>query len=245
MSRQVWNVANMLQRNGGRRMEPTMRTMSTRTAGWVAGVVAATAVALQAAAATLAYLDRHRLPVNLNNWSFPGSVFMDVVYLGSIVVSFVLASRRPANRLGWLAFAGSLGLDNFSTQYGLHALIAAPGSWPAGRVLAWLSVWTWILTESVFAFFLLLFPTGRLPSPRWRPAAWFMAGGYAVATATAVVFATRSWPDPFVHQLTGSFADVVTFFLIAPPVVGLTGLIVRFKRSSGDERLQLKWFAVA
>lgn len=69
-----------------------MRTMSTRTAGWVAGAVAATAVALRAAAAMLTYLDRHRLPADLNNWSFPGSVFTDVTYLASIVVGFVLAN---------------------------------------------------------------------------------------------------------------------------------------------------------
>jgi hypothetical protein len=93
-------------------------------------------------------------------------VFTDVTYLASIVVGFLLASRRPANRIGWLALAGSLGLDNLSRQYGLHALVAAPGSLPAGRAFAWLSVWIWIVTESVFAFILLLFPNGQLSSPR-------------------------------------------------------------------------------
>jgi signal transduction histidine kinase len=222
-----------------------MRTMSTRTAGWVAGALAATAVALQSSAALLTYLDRHRLPAELNNWTFPGSLFMDVIYLASIVVSFVIASRRPANRIGWLALAGSLGLDNFSNQYGLHALIAAPGSLPAGRAFAWLAVWIWIITESLFAFFLLLFPNGRLPWPHWRPAAWFMAGAYAVVTAIAIVVATRNWSDPFVHHVTGPLSDAAQLLLIAPVVVALAGLIMRFNRSSGEERLQLKWFAAA
>src|SRR5262249_49491717 len=246
MSRQGWNAGKRLQRNRGRRMEPTMRTMSTRTARFVAGAVAAAAIALHAAASTLAYMDRHRLPAHLNNWSYPGSVFTDVTILAGIVLGFVVASRRPENPIGWLTLAANLGLDNFSAQYGLHALVAAPGSLPAGRAFAWLSVWIWLVTEPAFAFFLLLFPTGRLPSPRWRPAAWLMAGGYAVVTAFAMASATRNWSDPFGRQVTGAAANVMFFLgLTVPPMVGLTGLIVRFRRSTGDERMQLKWLLAA
>jgi hypothetical protein len=72
-----------------------------------------------------------------------------------------------------------------------------------------------------------------------------MAGAYVVTTAMAMVIATRNWSDPFVHHVTGPASEAAALLLIVPPVAGLTGLIVRFRRSSGDERLQLKWFAAA
>jgi len=55
-------------------------------------------------------------------------------------VEFVLASRPPGNRVGWLFLVGSLALGpgGFASAYGLHALVAEPGSLPAGRAFAWL-----------------------------------------------------------------------------------------------------------
>jgi hypothetical protein len=51
-------------------------------------------------------------------------------------VGFVLASRRPANRVGWLFLVAglALGLSAFSQQYGLHALIVAPGGQAGGGI---------------------------------------------------------------------------------------------------------------
>src|SRR5215468_1377097 len=105
-------------------------------------------------------------------------VFEEVVSLAVPVVGFVLASRRPGNRIGWLLLAAGLvlALRGFSYQYAIHALFAAPGSWPAGRVFGWLYNWTWVIPFGVLAFVFLIFPTGQLRSPRWRPAAWFVSG---------------------------------------------------------------------
>jgi len=68
----------------------------------------------------------------------PSDVFGQVVSLAVPLVGFVLVSRRPANRIGWLFLVAGLAvaLQSFSEQYGLHALIAAPGSLPAGRASA-------------------------------------------------------------------------------------------------------------
>jgi hypothetical protein len=173
-----------------------------------------------------------------------------VANLAVPVVGFVLASRRPANRVGRLFLVAglALGLGNFSQQYGLRALVAAPGSLPAGRAVAWLSNWIWVIPIAMLAFVFLLFPTGRLRSRRWRPAAWLVGGVFALTAAEMVVNATRFWSDPFISFTQAENPRELTalLFLIAVAlVVSVAAVVVRFARSSGEERLQLTWFAAA
>ena len=75
--------------------------MRARTIGWVAVSAAAASAALIIGAVVLAYVDRHRVHGRLTSWDF-SDVFANVTSLAVPVVGFVLASRRPANRLGWL-----------------------------------------------------------------------------------------------------------------------------------------------
>jgi hypothetical protein len=126
--------------------------MRVLTAQWVAGYAAAASVALAAAAVPVAYVDRHLVPARLAGWGF-SYVFEEVVGLAVPVVGFVLASRRPGNRIGWLFLAAglALGLRSFAHQYALHALVAAPGSWPAGRVFGWLLNWIWVIAFAMLA----------------------------------------------------------------------------------------------
>jgi signal transduction histidine kinase len=205
-------------------------------------------VALAAVAAGLAYVDRHLVPGRLAVWGF-SYVFGAVLGLAVPAVGFVLASRRPGNRIGWLFLAAGLtvGLRSFSQQYALHALIAAPGSWPAGRVFGWLFNWIWPVPLSMLAFVFLIFPTGHLSSPRWRPAAWFVVSALALATVSVLVAATRIWAQPLNHSFQrGPQLDLVPVFIVlAALVVSVMALVVRFARSAGEERLQLKWFAAA
>jgi len=217
------------------------------TARWVAGCTGAGSVALIAGGLALGYADRYLLPGRLATWDF-SDVFGQMVNLAVPVVGFVLASRRPANRVGWLFLAAGvgLGLGSFSEQYGLHALGAAPGSWPAGGAFAWLSNWIWVIPFAMLAFLFLLFPTGRLRSRRWRPAAWFVGGAFALATVGEVVSATRFWSDPFNTLAHNPRVLAAMFVLVLVTlVVGVVAVVVRFARSAGEERLQLKWFAAA
>jgi signal transduction histidine kinase len=223
--------------------------MRARTVGWVAGSAAAASAALITGAVVLAYVDRHRVHGNLTSWDF-SDVFAHVTSLGVPVVGFVLASRRPANRLGWL-FLGAglgLGLSFFSTQYAQHALVAVPGSWPAGRAVAWFANWIWAIPYALLAFVFLLFPTGRLLSPRWRVAAWSVAGANTLAVADLIAYATRIWWHPFVSYRPSSNppdVNVAIVLMIVAAAVGVAAVVVRFTHSSGEERLQLKWFAAA
>jgi hypothetical protein len=215
----------------------------------VAVLTAAGSLALMAGGLILAYLDRHLVPASMTNWDV-SDVFGDVVNMAIPVMGFVLASRRPQNRIGWLALAAglTLGLSSFTGQYGQRALVAAPGSLPAGPLALWVSTWMWPISLAMVAFMFLLFPTGRLRSPRWRPAAWFVGAVFALSTAALIAGATGEWANPFASfgQLVRppAAAAMITSLLAALAVSG-AAIVVRFARSGGEERLQLKWFAAA
>jgi len=223
--------------------------MRARTAGLVAGCVAAGSLALMAGGLILAYVDRHLVPASVTYWDF-SDVFGDVVNIAIPVGGFVLASRRPGNRIGWLALAAglTLGLRSFADTYEQRALVATRGSWPAGPVALWVSQWIWLISLALAAFLFLLFPTGRLRSRRWRPAAWFVGAVFALSTAAVMAGAARKWahPSASLGQLVGppTLAAMVIGFLAALVVSG-SAIVVRFARSTGEERLQLKWFAAA
>jgi hypothetical protein len=111
-----------------------------------------------------------------------------------------------------------------------------------------MSEWIWLVSLALAAFLFLLFPTGRLRSRRWRPAAWFVGAVFALSTAAVMAGAAREWAHPSASfgQLVGppTLAAMVICFLAALVVSG-SAIVVRFARSTGDERLQLKWFAAA
>jgi signal transduction histidine kinase len=220
--------------------------MRAVTARWVAYVTGAGSIALIIGSVVLTYLDRHAsLPAGQQGWGF-SYAFGEAVNIAVPAVGLVVASRRPANPIGWLFLAAgaAVGLGAFWSAYGLRALSAAPGSLPAGRAAMWLSNWVWVIPFAALSFLFLLFPTGQLRSARWRPVAWFLAGSFAFVGIAALVSATLEWSHPFT-QSGQSFTGLVTIILLAAMLVSVTAVIVRFARSSGEERLQLKWFAAA
>jgi hypothetical protein len=109
-----------------------------------------------------------------------------VTAVGMAVLGALIASRRPANPIGWLMVASSLflGVFSFTQQY---APLAARDSLSGLGLASWLAIWTNLPGIAItITFVLLLFPDGRLPSPRWRPVAWI--------TAVATVVPTSRWP---------------------------------------------------
>ena len=227
--------------------------MRARTARWVAGCAAAGSVALTGGGLALAYVDRHLVPASQTGWTV-SNTSLQMVNAAVPVAGFVLASRRPENRIGWLFLVAglALGLSGFSNQYALHALVADPGSLPAGRAFAWLFNWTSVIPIAMLAFLFLLFPTGHVRSPRWRPAAWFAGGAFALTTAWMLIAASRLWAHPFALYgpgspggLTALFFLMAEFLISAALLVSVAALVVRFAKSTGEEQLQLKWCAAA
>ena len=177
---------------------------------------------------------------NVPAWAF--------VTMGAVVVA-----RRPGNRIGWLCYGVGLGqiLAGFGGQDAAAALAAGPRPGPVWVVVYELGGLCWELSWALLALLLLLFPTGQLPSPRWRPVAW-AAGAVLVLAAFSHPFlpgppASGLPPNPIaipalegVLRLAYASATVVMIGVI---LAALVSLIVRFRRARGVERQQLKWFA--
>ncbi|TMK49012.1 MAG: hypothetical protein E6G55_01170 [Actinobacteria bacterium] len=231
-----------------------MKASTARGVAWSIGVLS---IAFMLAGLVFMFVDRHAvLPDVSDSWTF-SSVFDVVVNIAVPVIGLVIAARRRENPLGWLLLIAGLGLGlvNFSRAYSLYALVAHPGSLPAGRAFAWLSNWMWTIPISLLPFLFLLFPTGRLPAPKWRPVAWFCGAVLVLLTATALVLATTNWSRPFAQETSsGSSAAasaatvaflIVAFALPVTFVLSFVALLRRFAHARGDERLQLKWFVTA
>jgi hypothetical protein len=222
--------------------------MTVRILRWATGCVAAVSIALLVGGVVLSYAYRDIGP--LSRWDF-SDVFEEATFIAVPAVGFVLASRRPGNRIGWIFLGAGLvvGLGFFCDRYGRGGLVAAPGTLPGARAAAWFanSALTTIPAAGL-AFILLLFPAGRLSSRRWRPAAWFVAAAFVLYTAAEVVRACYVWADPFTALSDGWYPGSHTAVLIVVPaalLVSAAAVVVRFAGSSGAERLQLKWFVSA
>ncbi len=184
------------------------------------------------------------------------TVFISLVLLAFSTVGALIWSRRPENPIGWLFCSGAFFwiLGELALEYGVYALITAPGALPAATWAAWFGGWArgigWFL---IVGFLLLLFPNGRLPSPRWRPVLWG-AVGY-VGFFTLVILLSPASNDTrlaFVRNPLGLKIEIIDLLLelvyVTIPlllVAGAAAVTVRFRRSRGEERQQLKWFAYA
>lgn len=224
-----------------------------KTASRLAWSIGISSIALMVAALALMYVDRGTaLPGSAASaaWGF-SNVLGIVVNIAGVTIAIVLASKRPDNRIGWLLLAAAitLGINAFGTAYGVHALVAEPGSLPVGRLFAWLGGWTGLIPLMMLAFLFLLFPTGHLRSERWRPVGWLVGVSIVLTTVVVLSFATLAWTDPFGQPPSGGGATSLIFFflfvlpILASLVASAAAVVVRYLGSVGDERLQLKWFA--
>ena len=177
-----------------------------------------------------------------------GELLSAVAALTFPVVGALIASHRPGNVTGWifLAIGLSQGVVEFSYLYARYAFVTNPGSLPGAGVAAWLNTWTWMPGfGSVLTFLPLVFPTGRLLSRRWRPIAWlsFLSLGSMTLLTSASLWPLRG------ERLLGDVEANISWFepallvLLGCGIASAISLILRFKRSRGHERLQLKLFA--
>src|SRR3712207_4461957 len=122
--------------------------------------------------------------------TFEQAVEEIVVAISFSTVGAVLAPRFPSqNYIGWLFCSIGLlaGVLLFCGEYAYYSLLARPGSLPGGEAMAWIDSWLWVPHVGLFAFLGLVFPDGRLPTPRWRPFAW-LVGIAVVVGAIADAF---------------------------------------------------------
>jgi hypothetical protein len=202
----------------------------------------------------------HLSVANGNFQRRPGFLLaLTLAFTAFMVVGAVIVAHRPSNAIGWLFSAIGLltATGTLAVDYAEYAYVTRPGSLPGAIVAIWYSWWWLPMFALILVFTPLLFPTGRLLSARWRP----VAVAAAVATVLIAVggaleptlklqnedytvdnpIGLRVVPDEEAGLVGGVLFGVLAFCAVA----ALVSLVLRFRRSRGVERQQLKWFTYA
>ena len=159
----------------------------------------------------------------------------------------------PEHPISWgFAATGLLwAIGSFAYAYAIEALVAHPGSLPGGRLAAWVDNWFWLPGLVLpMSLLLLVVPDGRLLSPRWRLAVVAVVGGTALASIglsgspTFELGSTETIENPLALDVTVWHLAAVVGFAArcqARWLGRLASFVLRFRRSLGEERQQLRW----
>jgi signal transduction histidine kinase len=182
------------------------------------------------------------------------SVLFVSIIVGYAAVGAVLASRNPSNAIGWLmlAVSAALALAGIGDEYVAYALDTRPGSLPVPALVALFSGLAWGLLLAVLILIVLLFPTGRVPSRRWRfvpvtilgllslaGLGTILAPGPLDSVAGAVIL------NPLGVEGLGPVTDAaqgIGFLGLIPMLMAaIVALVLRYRRSPFEERQQIRW----
>jgi hypothetical protein len=184
-----------------------------------------------------------------------------LVIAGSIypVVGAFVIVRAAGNRVGWLLLAAGLlwAADLLLNELAWFGTVTAPGRVPGADLALWASNWVWPPGTTILMFGVpLLFPDGHLPSPRWRATAMLAV---VILAVDVLGHALAAWPlrgdpnvllgdfnasnVPGIAGLLSGIGDTSTFLLL--PLIAIPAVVVRYRRSRGVARLQMRWFLMA
>ena len=231
--------------------------MSTRAASWLAWSFAGLSVAMAAASVVLYFVTRSVQPPS--SWGTGGLsavlIFL-LPFLAFPVVGALIASRRPENPIGWICLAVGFFwmLNSMTSAYGVYGMVANPGSVPLPAQVGSLGGWLWVPGGGLVGIYLLLlFPDGKLLSRRWRPLAW-LSGAVIVLLSLSILLtpgpldALGGVRNPFGLEGRPWVADALKagrLLLLLCFLASALSLVLRFRRSGGEERQQIKWIAFA
>jgi hypothetical protein len=224
-----------------------MTKMSSRTAIWLAWTLCALTLVLLLCAVVLFAFNRHVVPQHAPYLLLP-EVFAALV--GSLVVS-----HKPRNPIGWFIVGHALcfSLGEFTRQYATYGVVTQPDSLPLAQAMASPAYWIWYPgVVLMFCFMPLYFPNGRLLSPRWRPVVWLAASAAVIMPGIAAVqpsdLETPGIPNPLGVEALRPFTDTlesILLFWVGVVIASAASLVMRFRRSRGEERQQIKWVVYA
>ena len=194
--------------------------------------------------------DNESTAVKLLDQADPGLPMLVFATVGGLILA-----RRPSNVIGWLCWAigFAVSLSAFGSIQAARTIAGHSIGSPAVLVLYQLGQVLYLLPLlGLLPLLVLLFPTGRLPSRRWRPVVWVFVVGLLLYTCS-VLFKPdlgRGLPaNPLglegVEGLLGLVGAITGLLFAAFLVLVLGSLLLRFRRVRGDERQQLKWFIFA
>ncbi len=237
---------------GARKQDQGVGGVSPRASVWIAWSVCGLSLVLTALGLLFLALNRSHPGVPVFEFTFRSVVIM----ASCATVGVLIASRRPAHPIGWLFSAVGLlsGVHLLCGEYAIYALEMEGGSLPGGAVSAWIIGWIWVPINALLAFVALLFPDGRLPSPRWRPVGW-LNGVMVVVGSLAAAFLPGPSPwlaaidNPFgleglqgTKDLVDASLEVLSYGIL---LAGVVSLYLRFRSAGRVERQQIKWLAYA
>src|SRR5687767_9351400 len=233
--------------------------MSARVAAWLAWPLCGLTLIL--VACVVAFEALYRV-------SLAGLVFLLVFVVPSALVGAVVASRQPRNPVGWFFVVSAMcwAVKEATGRYAVYVVLIQPRSLPLARLMAWPS--TWMLEPAlvlIILFLPLYFPDGHLLSPRWRPVWWL---DLLFSVGFGVVFGAL-YPGEVAELSPGVGGDVpgvvnplgvealrlldrvpqvdiiLAVVLLVSVLCSVASLVVRFWRSDGEERQQMKWLTYA
>jgi hypothetical protein len=198
------------------------------------------------------------VPLSVANGSFEPDSGLLLAFAAFMVVGAVIVAHRPGNAVGWIFSAIGLLTTTgvLATEYAAYAARTRPGVSPGVVLAAWYSSWWWYPTlVGVLVFTPLVFPTGRLLSARWRPVAVVAAvGTAAIITLSALRPTLQGEDQPIRNPIglagvpdpeEGVLGAILNGLLLLCAAAAVTSVVLRFRRSQGVERQQLKWFTYA
>jgi hypothetical protein len=216
--------------------------MNTRAFVWLAWALCALTLIVLASSLVLVLFGWSTpLPQGATPWRDRAISLVGIV--GAPILGGLIASRRPRNPYGWvwLGFGLGLAFQQLAASYAAYARVVGPGTLVASLTISHVMELGGPLALTLAPFLLLLFPTGRLPSQRWRPVAWIAALSGTVIVVLNLFF---DRPDKFGGIVTiTTVADVFVIFSVF--ALSALSIVVRYRRASGVERQQLKWVAFA
>jgi hypothetical protein len=191
------------------------------------------------------------------NTSDASGIALFVALFAFATMGALVAAHVPRNPIGWIFLAIPLGgaLAGITENVAYQGLVHKPGSIPGALAFAWVYSWAWYPIIGLLGFVLLLYPTGTVPGPRWRVLAWALGVVLVVMTLGYMFYPgpldkDKRLPDnPLgIGLLKGVFDNSDRFATISMAglvVAAVASVVVRFRRSRGDERQQMKWMAFA
>ncbi len=172
--------------------------------------------------------------------------------LAFATVGALVAARQPRNPIGWLMCLAALSYALMGSA-DTYATGLRDGSdvRPGSIFAAWIASWGWVVAVGLAnTFLLLLYPTGRLPSRRWRPVAWLAAAGLALSVPGQALSqgGLEGFPDvenPLGIPGAAAVAGLGLMLLLLAMLASIVSLFVRYRRAGWTERQQLKWLLYA
>jgi hypothetical protein len=221
--------------------------LKSQKASRLAGTMALLALAFSGGVVVMAVL----------NAADTGNLSASITGVVAVLVGWPVASRRPENPIGWLFLGGALvsAFRALTAEYAIYGIQTDPGAVPLPQTAAGLSnAVTLVGPVLLFVLVPLYFPTGRPVGRRWGLIAWLALGGLPVAVVVQIVAAGYAvygtgLPNPWAVDALRPVVDVLRpieiSYYIGLIFFSTVSLVVRFWRSRGEERQQLKWFTFA